>query len=289
MQELVLLNDYVTAKIDPHGAQLSSLIRRQTGEEFIWQRDPAYWTESAPILFPIVGGLKNGTYQYEGKTYSMPKHGIVRHADFSVSEQTRSACTLTIESDQDSLLSYPFRFRLDISFELTQQGIRVNYRIKNTDNKRMPTGLGYHPAFAIDVEHYRHTDYEVVFSQPETQDLYGLKEDGLLGLVQPNYLVAEDTIQLTEHIFDHDALVFKNIDSRQLTLRRRASNWKVVMFTSGAPHLGIWAKPGAPYVCLEPWYTYQDSAQVSGDIFEKPGMFVLAPGEVFASFYEIQV
>ncbi len=143
-------------------------------------------------------------------------------------------------------------------------------------------------AFNIDVEHYEHSDYEILFSEKEQLDLYWLDE-GVLKLKTKNYLDQENSIELSRHIFDEDALVFKNIQSDRLTLQRKGSNWHVEMLTGGAPHLGIWAKPAAPYVCIEPWYTYQDSADVSGDLFEKPGMFVLKPGEDFTSYYEVRV
>lgn len=288
MNIIKIENQQFTAAIDLHGAQLTSLYHKGRSEEFIWQRDPAYWAESAPICFPIVGGLKGGSYEYQGKTYTMNKHGVVRYADFAVIDQRGDACTLEVKANAETLAAYPFQFALQIAFILTEQGIRVEYTIRNEDNKPMPTSLGYHPAFNIDIEAFGHNDYELHFSEKETLDLYWL-DDGLLELKEKNYLHHEDTIELTVHIFDDDALIFKDIRSQLLTLHRKNSDWKIEMLTGGAPHLGIWAKPAAPYVCIEPWYTYQDSEYVSGDIFEKPGMFVLDPGTSFRSFYEIRV
>lgn len=288
MNTVKIENDQFTATIDLHGAQLASLFHKKRSEEFIWQRDPAYWGESAPICFPIVGDLKNGTYEYRGKTYTMKKHGVVRYADFSILDQQTDSCILEVKADVDTLASYPFLFALQIRFELTSTGIKVAYTIRNEDDKDMPTSLGYHPAFNIDIKNYEHRDYEILFSEREQLDLYWLDE-GLLKLKTKNYLEQEDKIGLTSHIFDDDALIFKNIKSDKLTLHRKGTDWRVEMLTGGAPHLGIWAKPAAPYVCIEPWYTYQDSADVSGDLFEKPGMFVLKPGAIFESYYEVRV
>lgn len=288
MKPISIENQGFTAKVDLHGAQLTSLFHKQRAEEFIWQRDAAFWAESAPICFPIVGGLKNGTYQYEGKTYEMKKHGVVRYADFSVKELRPDACTLVMKANEETLVAYPFLFGLEINFALTAQGIMVSYIISNEDQKDMPASLGYHPAFNIDIDNYRHDDYEIKFSQKECLDLYWLNE-GVLKLKTKNYLDQEDSITLTPNIFDEDALVFKNIKSAAISLSRKKSDWQLVMLTGGAPHLGLWAKPGAPYVCIEPWYTYQDGIDVSGDLFEKPGMFRLKPGETFTSFYEVQV
>ncbi|PHN03392.1 aldose 1-epimerase family protein [Flavilitoribacter nigricans] len=288
MQPIQIENQQFTATIDLHGAQLASLLRKESSEEFIWQRDPAYWAESAPICFPIVGDLKDGTYHYEGKTYRMKKHGVVRYADFSLKDRQTDACTLSVKADADTLASYPFQFALEINFRLTDEGIVVAYTIRNEGNKDMPTGLGYHPAFNIDIENFEHSDYEIKFSEKETLDLYWLQQ-GVLELKTEKYLQNEDSITLTPHIFNDDALIFKDIKSQKISLNRKGTDWQLDMYTGGAPHLGIWAKPAAPYVCIEPWYTYQDSADVSGDLFEKPGMFVLKPGETFESHYELRV
>lgn len=281
-------NQTFRAAIDLHGAQLASLQNKKSGEEYIWQRDTAFWGESAPICFPIVGELKGGTYRYQGKTYQMKKHGIVRYADFTIKERQQDACTLKVAADEATLASYPFLFSLEISFQLNPRGIKVAYLIRNEDHKAMPAGLGYHPAFNIDIENFSHEDYVIRFSERETLDLYWLHE-GVLAMKTENYLDRADTIQLTPTIFEDDALIFKNIASDKLTLARKHSNWQLEMHTGGAPHLGIWAKQAAPYVCIEPWYTYQDSAEASGDLFEKPGMFTLQPGEEFESFYEVKI
>lgn len=287
MNLVTIENDHFIARIDRHGAQLASLYCKKSSEEYIWQRDAEYWSESAPICFPIVGGLKGGTYTFEGHTYSMNKHGVVRYEDFKVVEHDRSYCRLEVKANEHTLEAYPFQFTLAIDFRLTDQGIRVEYTISNMGGKDMPTGLGYHPAFNINVQDYKHSDYEIRFSEKETLDLYWLKE-GLLELKEENYLNGYH-LTLSRHIFDDDALIFKNINSDHISLVRKNSDWKIEMLTGGAPHLGIWAKPAAPYVCIEPWYTYQDSADVSGDLFEKPGMFVLKPGEQFESYYEVRV
>lgn len=281
-------NDHFSASIDLKGAQLASLFHKGRREEVIWQRDPSFWAESAPVCFPIVGGLKGGSYQYDGRTYSMQKHGVVRYADFQLKAIQEDVCTLEVKADEQTLEAYPFHFVLEIRFQLTDRGIRVEHLIRNEDRKTMPASLGYHPAFNIDIERFEHNDYYIEFSEAENLDLYWL-DGGLLALKEEHYLQDERIIPLSQHIFDDDALIFKNIASNELMLRRQGSDWKIVVSTGGAPHLGIWAKPAAPYVCIEPWYTYNDSMDASGDLFEKPGMFSLVPGGEFASYYEISL
>jgi len=280
-------NQHFTAAIDLKGAQLSSLIRKSTGYEYIWQRDPKYWTDSAPNLFPIVGHLNNGTYQYQQKTYRMPKHGIVRHEPFKVVEKSASHCQVAYSDTPKSREAYPFQFILLIDFLLNNEGLKITYTIQNKGDRIMPVGLGYHPAFAIDIEQYRHTDYEIVFDKTESLDLYGLV-DNSFGLRQKNYLNG-NTIPLTASLFDNDALIFTHINARKITLRRKTDNWFLTVDTGGAPHLGLWAKSAAPYVCIEPWYTYLDTPEATGDLFDKPGMFSVESGEELEQYYEILI
>ncbi|WNJ18212.1 aldose 1-epimerase family protein [Pontibacter sp. G13] len=288
MSHISIKNDTFSAAIDPTGAQLASLVRLSTGEEFMWQRDPAFWKDVAPVLFPIVGGLRNGTYSYDGKTYEMAKHGVVRHVEFELAQHTDDACELVFKANEVTQASFPFDFELRLIFQLTETGIQVNYHILNAGAVDMPAGLGYHPAFNINIEDFSHSDYEIFFDHPETLDLYGLV-DGLTQKKQDEYLKDTQILPVTEHLFDEDALIFLNISSKSIGIRRKSDDWSLTMTTGGAPHLGIWAKPAAPYICLEPWYTYNDSPAATGDLFQKEGMKTMKPGEVFEAGYTVSV
>lgn len=283
-----LENDHFTAKIDPRGAQWASLIKKSTNYEYIWQRDPAFWTDSSPNLFPIVGHLKNGTYQYQQETYQMPKHGIVRHEPFKETINDGDCCRMTYHSNPDSLKKYPFEFTLHIDFILTNHGMKIQYTIENKGADKMPVGLGYHPAFAIDVQNFKHNDYEIVFNKKETLDLYGIV-DNLFGLRQKGYLENETSIPLSTNLFDDDALIFTHIQSDEISIRRKSDDWKLTVKTGGAPHLGLWAKSAAPYVCIEPWYVYLDAPDATDDLFDKPGMVALEGGAELIRWYEVVV
>lgn len=280
-------NQQFSAKIDLKGAQLSSLVKKSTGYEYIWQRNPKYWTDSAPNLFPIVGHLKDNTYQYQQKSYQMPKHGVVRHAPFSVVKKEGDHCQLAFHDTPKSRAAYPFSFTLLIDFKLIEAGLQVDFTIQNQDDKIMPVGLGYHPAFAIDTEHFNHEDYEIIFNKKENLDLYGLVNN-YFGLRQKDYLIG-NSIPLTPSLFDQDALVFTNIKSDAITIKRKTDNWFLTMETGGAPHLGLWAKSAAPYVCIEPWYTYLDGPDATGDLLDKPGMYALEAGAELNRGYRVLV
>lgn len=288
MAHVHIANNYFTAKVDLKGAQLASFYNITESEEYIWQRNPDFWSGSAPICFPIVGNLKDNTYTYEGNSYQMPKHGIVRYTPFEIGAKSPDACELHIRTNEELFKSYPFQFLLSITFSVTESGLRVDYAVLNEDTKPIPISVGYHPAFNIDIQNYKYSDYEIVFSEGEDLDLYWL-QNGLMELRESNYLQNRHTIQLSKSTFDDDALIFKNIRSKKIRLSRKGSDWKIDVLTGGAPHLGIWAKPAAPFVCIEPWYTHTDEPGLSGEIFDKPGMMALEPGATFNSYYEIQV
>jgi len=284
---ITIENQQFTARIDLKGAQLASLIKKSTNYEYIWQRDPEYWTDSAPNLFPIVGHLKENTYRYQQQTYQMPKHGVVRHEPFLVTKNEGDHCQVAFRDTSKSRAAYPFSFTLLIDFILLKNGLKVDYTIQNQSKKVMPVGLGYHPAFAIDTENYAHEDYEIIFNRKENLHLYGLV-DNYFGLRQKEYLTG-NIIPLTPTLFEEDALVFTDIKSDAITIKRKTDDWFLTMETGGAPHLGLWAKSAAPYVCIEPWYTYLDGPNATGDLFDKPGMYALAAAAELKRGYRILV
>jgi len=283
---LEIQNEIFSAAIDPHGAQLASLRRLATGEELIWQRDRAFWGESAPICFPVVGALNNGGYCHNGTWYKISKHGCVRYRDFTVTEHTESALALAFKADELSMVSYPFDFVLTITFTLTNTGITVAYNAQNNGNQPMPMSLGYHPAFAF-AERSDIDEYAIEFSTPENKDLFGIKENGDFGLRKRDFLLDQTTLPLKAGIFDQDALVFKNIKSQVISLVREG--WRLDMHTGGAPHLALWAPPGAPFVCIEPWYFCPDEPGAPQELSQKDGIMILQPGTHFESAYQITV
>jgi galactose mutarotase-like enzyme len=215
-------NDSFSASIAPNGAELRSLKNRQTGEEFIWQADPGIWAKSAPVLFPITGLLKDGKTSINGVEYRIPKHGFARDRLFDVLEQQGARVLFGLSEDAESRKVYPYDFTLQVGFELHANRLAVNYTVFNESPGEMLFSIGSHPAFALDLDEAPLSDYSLEFSEPESLDLYGLTDD-FLAKKQEGYLNKETRIPLSERTFADDALMFKNIRSREIKLCRANS------------------------------------------------------------------
>jgi galactose mutarotase-like enzyme len=271
-----------------HGAELRSFYDKATDREIMWKADPDIWGGSAPILFPIVGKLRDGKTTINGHVYEIPKHGIVRQRNATVIDQSPDHVTFAFESDAETLKQYPFPFVLEVEFKLDFQSLEVLYRVKNTGSEEMLFSIGSHPAFALDLKCATLDDYSIEFVEPADIDLYGLENGLLVAKNATRYMDAEG-IQLSASIFADDALIFPNLGTRTLRLKSSNETRYLEFDTHGAPHLGLWAKPGAPYVCLEPWYSYDDAPDCDGQFENKPGILRLTAGEMFNTGYTIRI
>ncbi len=254
------------------------------GEETLWQGDPAVWSGRAPVLFPIVGALKNNQYTHEGKSFTLARHGFARKARFCCAEQTADSVTLKLQADSESLSVYPWQFELTIRFSMRQSTLIVGYTVANQDTTPMLFTIGSHPAFALQ---HAPSEYAIHFSKAETLKHHPLTADGLL---KPgvNYLQNSDRLPLSESLFDDDALIFKNIQSDTVSLFHQDKPL-ITVDTGGAPHLGIWAKPAARFVCIEPWFGFSDSEDGGGAIADKPEMKSLRAGDLFSYEWSISL
>jgi len=260
--------------------------------EFIWCGDDQFWSGKAPILFPIVGALKDGHMICDGNRYDMPRHGIARRCLFKAIEHTDSSVTMRLTADAESLAVYPWNYELQVHFELHESGIGIRYDVFNRDNTDMLFAVGSHPAFALEInDQYQFSDYEISFNQQESLAIHRLNEEGLLDTeAQPLSDNASATsgasmpgsaFALSEDIFNDDALVFRDIKSDRISLLRQGK-LLLSVDTGGAPHLGIWAKPKAPFVCIEPWLGTSDFINSNGQFADKPDLHKLAPQQQFS-------
>jgi galactose mutarotase-like enzyme len=268
------------------GAEMTSLRSLQDGTEYLWQADPSIWARHAPVLFPIVGRLKNDQYRYQGETYSLGQHGFARDKEFLLAEQSEHALIFELRDDADTRQRYPFSFRFRIGYDLQGDRLRTSYQVSNPGPGTLPFSVGAHPAFRCPLlPDEALTDYEIRFEQPETAAIH-LLEGGLLAQEEP-FLENQDRFDLTPHTFDRDALVFTTLQSAWVQLVSKKSGRGVELSLKGFPFLGIWAKPGgAPFVCLEPWQGIADDAQASGELLEKPGIRLLAPGADYSGWFD---
>ncbi len=263
----------IEASINPVGAELSSL--KVNDIEYLWQGDEKYWSGRAPILFPIVGALKDDFMNYQGTRYEMPKHGIARHAQFDCMTKSSDSISLRLQSSDASLQQYPWNFELIVHFTLSDAGLDIRYEVTNTDEKPMLFTIGSHPAFALNIKDPSELEnYTVTIEQSEPLQRYGLNESGLLDTHSEPH---DPVIPLNRTIFDNDALVFRDIKATSIRLSH-AGQTMLTVNTGGAPHLGIWAKPAAPFVCIEPWLGTCDFIDSDNRFENKPDLTSLAPG-----------
>jgi galactose mutarotase-like enzyme len=273
-----IANRESVACVRERGAELASL--RVGGDEVIWQSRPEVWSGSAPILFPIVGRLKGGAFTHLGRRYELAKHGLVRTRELAVEQRTLDTVTLLMGADDETRASYPFEFEFRVTFSLIPRGLRVAYEVLNLGDEEMLFSLGSHPAIRLDLETAPLQDYYVELSEPETLGRYRIV-DGLLSHTKEPFLNSEREIPLSAELFEQDALIFRSIRSESVAVRCRRNARVVRVDTGGAPDLGLWAKPGADYVCVEPWWGHDDPMDVDGELGRKPSIRALSPGAAF--------
>ena len=265
-------NEFLTCEIDDMGAQLHSLISKENGKEYIWQGNPDIWYGQSPVLFPIIGQLINDKYFYNGVEYTMPKHGIARRYVFNVKECNGARAVFSLESNEKTLEAYPFEFEYILTFELKGKALVNTMTVVNKTKGDMYFSVGAHPGFNCKVGDI------IEFEQEETLATERIDKESLIIPEKFPFMENEKSFVITKEIFEPDALILSDIKSEKLTIKGENE----VEFTFGkCPFLGIWAKPGAPYVCIEPWYGVNDGREVKKDISEKRGIQHLAEGETF--------
>ncbi|WP_243305237.1 aldose 1-epimerase family protein [Geothrix oryzisoli] len=265
------------ALIAATGAELQSL--RLGGRDLLWTAGPL-WPRHAPLLFPIVGRLKDDTLRYDGAAFPMPRHGFARDRDFSLLEATATTCTAELRDDAASRASYPFPFVLRVAYTLNATSLRMDLALRNPGTAPLPASLGLHPAFRWPlVPDLPKAAHRLVFEVDEPGPLRRLTPAGLLGPEPHPTPIQRTVLPLRETLFSEDALIFLEPRSRSLRFEAEGGSAFTLRW-EGFPHLGIWAKsdPGPAFLCLEPWEGHADPEGWDGDFATKPGGFLLPPG-----------
>jgi galactose mutarotase-like enzyme len=278
-----IANDHLTIYVNPRGAELCS-IKGDDGFEYLWQAAPEFWSRHAPVLFPIVGKLRDGRYELNGKTFELPPHGFARDMDFSLIEKNETSLVYQLLPTAETRARYPFEFELRITYQLCGNCLSVEYAVRNTGVSVMPFSIGAHPAFNL---HGPLEECFLEFEKPETLNASVLSTKGFLTGETTPVLNNSNLLPLTKTLFDRDALIFLNAKSEKITLGAKNSSRRLTVEFPGFPQLGIWAKPGAPFVCIEPWYGTADPEQPYGDIMNKPGIQLLPAGGTFICAHRI--
>jgi galactose mutarotase-like enzyme len=286
----VLENEFLKISIQSKGAELTSLLDKTSGTELLWQGDPAVWNWHAPNLFPVVGGCLNNQLQIDGKSFRMERHGFARQSEFNLLSATNKQAVFSLPSIAETKEVYPYEFDFRIEYTLNGKGLTITYRVINKGRERMFFSVGAHPAFNVPfTSGEKNSDYFLEFEQEEKLERHLLSGSGLFnGKTEPVALDG-NTLPLTKELFNQDALVFKKLSSRKITLKSRNHSRFIRVEYPGFPYLGIWAKPGADFVCIEPGLGCADSEGKPVDIAEKEAIQPLEAGSVFEKAFLIVI
>jgi len=272
----------LTATINPLGAELWSL-RDRDGRELLTDADPRWWTGRAPILFPFVGRCRDDRYRLNGHEYAMPQHGFARRKPFSLLERCETRAAFRLEADAETRLAYPFEFSLEIAFELEGRSLAICARVANEGGTAMPFSFGFHPAFAWPLPYGEAArEHRIIFEKAEPAPLRKIdRASGLIAAGASPSPVDGKVLIPTYAMFEGDALIWDQLNSRSLLWGAPASPNLRIAFED-MRWLGIWQKPGAHYLCIEPWAGMADPVGFDGDVWDKPGIMCLQAGETQA-------
>ncbi len=280
-------NDKLRVAIKSIGAEITSIKTVADGREFMWAGAPDVWSRQSPLLFPIVGRLNGGVCRIGDKQYHIGKHGFARDSEFELVTSQSDKLIYELRESEGTLKVFPYRFVLRVIYTLIGNALEVAYEVENLNEGKMYFSIGAHPAFATPLgDGIVGSDYYLQFEQKETADRWHVV-DGVIGACTEKYLDDDDRIVLDNDVFNDDALIFKGLKSQSVSLKCTKHGRVVKVRYSGFKYLGLWAKPGARYVCIEPWFGFDDNKGFDGQFSEKEGIERLDSGDVFRSKYTV--
>lgn len=279
---ITISNATLTATINTLGAELISLVKNN--KNYIWNIDETYWNKTSPVLFPIVGRLKNDSYSFNEKTYLLPRHGFARNMEFSFDKKSDSQVIFELNETEETKAIYPFSFKLLMAYTLMENELVIEYFVRNQSDEVLPFSIGAHPAFAISD---KLENYSLEFNAADSFETHHLENESFNGkttLVDTK----NNAIALNYTLFEKDALVFKQLNSNEVTLK---NNDKAILKVNydHFPYLGIWTKQNAPFLCIEPWFGLADGINHNGNLEEKEGIYHLPAGEDFLRAIRIEI
>ncbi|MBK9737292.1 MAG: aldose 1-epimerase family protein [Saprospiraceae bacterium] len=286
----IIENKHTKVAISACGAELMSIFNKQNQLEYLWQGNPKYWSRRAPILFPIVGKLKNDAYAYKGHEYHIKQHGFARDMIFEVVEKLSETITFFCRSNNFTRSSFPFDWLLEIKYTIKINTLIVTAMVKNKSyTNSMLFSIGFHPAFNVPLikEKEMHEDYCLYFNDDIKGDRWMIN-NGLIDTIRkPAFELGR--IPLSVDLFKDDALVFKNLKSDTITLQSMSTKTGLNFRFNSCPYLGIWSKYEAPFVCIEPWWGIADAVNHDGNFESKEGIITLESGHSFSCGYEVEL
>jgi galactose mutarotase-like enzyme len=284
----IIENDMLRVQINPMGAELSSLFNKTNGLEYIWSGDALYWGKKSPVLFPIVGTLKNNQYFFNGKSYPMNRHGFAREKMFTVVSHSANSIHFELQSDEHSLQVYPFQFNFSLIYTLSSTSLSVCYQVKNKGNEGMYFSVGGHPAFRLPLtDKLVYDDYYLSFNKNEMAGRWPISPDGLIESTSVPLLENCNDLKLSKSLFYKDAIVLKHLESDEVQIKSDLHQGGVSFSFEGFPYLGIWAAKDANFICIEPWCGIADSVESIQVLTQKEGIEYLNAGEVFERTWRV--
>ena len=282
-------NSRLRIEVNAKGAELNSIVFKDNGLEYLWNGGEP-WLKKSPILFPIVGALKNDTYYYNNKSYKLPRHGFGRDMNFELSSQTASSLTFTLNSSEETLKKFPFQFKLDVTYSIDGPEFFVDYKVFNPSEENIYFSIGGHPAFKIPLtDDLQYEDYYFEFSHEENAVRWLISSEGLINPSAVPVITHSNILPIKRELFINDAIVVKYLNSDKVKLKTNKSAHGIEFSFPRFPFLGLWAAKNADFVCIEPWCGIADSTTTDQQFINKEGINLLTPGEVFERRWSVRV
>jgi galactose mutarotase-like enzyme len=283
-------NDVLSIKIAKKGAELQSIFHKENNLEYMWSGDSSYWAKRSPVLFPIVGGLKNNTYNISGTEYQLGRHGFARDNVFEVVELKDSSVTYVLRSNDQIKTVYPYNFLFLVQYTLDENKVHITFTVENIGVPDLLFSVGAHPAFAVPIGNdTSYEDYYLKFNKLENAQRWQLSNDGLIDKEPVPFLQNADRLPLKKELFYEDAIVLKNLQSNSISIVSDKTRHGVTVEFNDFPYMGIWAAKDADFVCIEPWCGIADGVDATGNLQDKEGINVLPSHEQFIRTYTIEV
>lgn len=284
-------NGILTVGVDSRGAELKSLRKADAGTEYMWGADPEYWGRTSPILFPFIGGLRDGEYRTGGKTYKMGKHGFARDKEFLILSQESDELWFVLEADEETKRNYPFEFRLEIGYRLEGKTLKVMWRVENPSKDALYFSIGGHPGFKCPLNKgERRSRYSLLFDEKECIRSTVIGADGLTSDSKIIYELEEGKLPITTELFDRDTMVLEDGQVHRISLvSPDGTSYITVDFDT--PVVAVWSKMGveAPFICIEPWCGLCDNTGFTGTLEERKWGNRIEPGKRFSAGFDITV
>lgn len=286
-----LKNDLITLGINSKGAEMKSLKRNESGLEYLWQADPAFWGRTSPVLFPVVGNYKDKTTYYDGKAITLSQHGFARDTEFELVSQTEDTIWFLMNSTKDSYKKYPFHFKLSIGYQICDNTVKVLWKVENPGGKTLHFSIGAHPAFHCPLQkEEKQEDYFLLFDTEKPLESSVIGSDGLISEETEFFYPNHGKLAITPNLFDNNTMVIEHHQTHSVSLLTPEGK-EYVKVSFCAPLVGIWTpiEKNAPFICIEPWYGRSDRSIFNQQLEEREYGQALEPGEEFNASYTIEI